>query len=326
MRYITDRGVLNAFLEALRALCTFIPKLLGHQRKPSTMSQQDLPEELKNMLLNDELKEVIDRLRAHLPELRGQVTEEELLQYAARLNAVEREWKLGIITAERYGIEKNQLRQILIQTVTQLRKAGDAPVPEPSQSPDGPVQLLEKGRQQHQDGEYQQAAVTLQQAIAHPGIQKGDLAQAYAVLGNTFNQLGYYQEAIDAHQQALEIRPDMASYWTNLGICYRLTGQYDKAASCYKKAISLDPGYAETYTSLGALHLTHTMQFEQAVHYLEKAIALDPGQAIAYANMAIAKASLGFFDEADALLRQAVMKGYRNAKNARQMIDNLRAL
>ncbi len=77
------------------------------------MSQQDLPEELKNMLLNDELKEVIDRLRAHLPELRGQVTEEELLQYAARLNAVEREWKLGIITAERYGIEKNQLRQIL---------------------------------------------------------------------------------------------------------------------------------------------------------------------------------------------------------------------
>lgn len=51
------------------------------------------------------------------------------------------------------------------------------------------------------------------------------------------------------------------------------------------------------------------MQFEQAVHYLEKAIALDPGQAIAYANMAIAKASLGFFDEADALLRQAVMKG-----------------
>ena len=192
--------------------------------------------------------------------------------------------------------EKPAAADSLIQTVTQLRKAGDAPVPEPSQSPDG------------------------------PGIQKGDLAQAYAVLGNTYNQLGYYQEAIDAHQQALEIRPDTASYWTNLGICYRLTGQYDKAASCYEKAISLDPGYAETYTSLGALHLTHTMQFEQAVHYLEKAIALDPGQAIAYANMAIAKASLGFFDEADALLRQAVMKGYRNAKNARQMIDNLRAL
>lgn len=161
------------------------------------MSQQGLPDELKNMLLNDELKEVIDRLRAHLPELRGQVTEEELLQYAARLNAVEREWKLGIITAERYGIEKNQLRQILIQTVTQLRKAADAPVPKPAPSPDGPERLLGKGSQQHQDGEYQQA---------------------------------------------------------------------------------------------------------------------------------IAKASLGFFDEADTLLRQAVMKGCRNAKNARQMIDNLRAL
>jgi len=290
------------------------------------MSQQNLPDELKDMLVNDQLHEVITRLRAHLPELRGQVTEEELLQYTARLNAVEREWKLGIITAERYGIEKNQLRQILIQTVTQLKKTAERPAPKPNFTSDRPEILLKSGSQQYQDGEYQPAVVTLQKAIAHPDIQLADLAQAYAVLGNTYNELGYYQEAIDAHQQALELRPDAASYWTNLGICYRLTGQYDKAASCYEKAITLDPDYAQTYTSLGALHLTQTMQFEKAVYYLEKAIALDPGQAIAYANMAIAKASLGFFDEADALLRQAVMKGYRNAKNARRMIDNLRAL
>jgi tetratricopeptide (TPR) repeat protein len=290
------------------------------------MSQQNLPDKLKDMLVNDQLKEVIAWLRAHLPELKGQVMEEELLQSTARLNAVEREWKLGIITAERYGIEKNQLRQILIQTVTQLKKATDAPAPVPMLSSEGPEWLIAEGRRQHQEGDYQQALATLQKAIAHPDIQKADQAEAYAVLGNTYNQLGYYQEAIDAHQQALELRPDAASYWTNLGICYRLTGQYDKAASCYEKAISLDPDYAETYTSLGALHLTHTMQFEKAVAYLEKAIALNPGQATAYANMAIAKASLGFFDEADALLRQAVMKGYRNAKNARRMVDNLRQL
>ena len=33
-------------------------------------------------------------------------------------------------------------------------------------------------------------------------------------------------------------------------------------------------------------------------------------------------ASQHYHDEADQFLRQAVMKGYRNAKNAKKMIDN----
>jgi tetratricopeptide (TPR) repeat protein len=138
--------------------------------------------------------------------------------------------------------------------------------------------------------------------------------------------LGYLQDAIDAHQQALERQPAEASYWTNLGIVYRLSAQFDKAESCYLKAIELNDSYAPIYASLGALYLTHTGQYAEAVDYLKKAIQLDPGLAIAYSNMAIAQASLGNFDAADQYLRTAVLKGYRNAKNARLMIDNLRSL
>jgi Flp pilus assembly protein TadD len=59
---------------------------------------------------------------------------------------------------------------------------------------------------------------------------------------------------------------------------------------------------------------------------LKKAIKLDPGQAVAYANMAIAQASVGNFEEAERFLVKATMKGYRNTKNAKRMIDNLKSL
>jgi len=49
------------------------------------MSVQELSTRLKEMLVNDQLREVIDLLREHLPELDGQISEAELLQYAARL-------------------------------------------------------------------------------------------------------------------------------------------------------------------------------------------------------------------------------------------------
>jgi tetratricopeptide (TPR) repeat protein len=289
------------------------------------MSKQAYLDQLKELLIKDELGKAIEILMARLPELGDQLSEAELMQYAARLSGVEREKNLGIIPAERYNIERNQLRQILIQTVTKLQTH---PVSQPvvTEAPKAAELLVVEAAQHYSDGEYRAVEPLIRQAINSKELNQADEAEAYAILGNSYNELGLIQDAIDAHQKALELNPDSVSYWTNLGICYRLTSQYDKAEACYQKALSLDPEYAQLYTSLGALYLTHTMEFEKAIEYLEKAIALDPGQAVAYANMAIAKASVGFFDEADALLKQAVMKGYRNAKNARKMIDNLRHL
>ena len=146
------------------------------------------------------------------------------------------------------------------------------------------------------------------------------------MLGNIYNKMDYFQDAIDAYQKALELDPNSAIFWTNLGIVYRLTAQYDKAEECYKKALVLDPDYPQLYTSLGALHLTYTMKFDEAIRYLEKAIELDPSQAVTYANMAVAKASIGQFAEAEVLLKMAAIKGYKNTKNAKAMIENLKHL
>lgn len=285
-----------------------------------------IAKQLKELITEDDIRGVIEALKEHLDDLDGAILEADLMQFAARLSGMEREKSLGIIPEDRYRIERNQLRQILIEKIVLLQKHSQEEVdPEPQTDLEDGDLLLEKASSLYLDGDYREAEKVIKKALGKHFV-KYDRAEAYAVLGNIYNQLDYFQDAIEAYQKALELNPNSGKYWTNLGVAYRLTAQYDKAESCYKKALELDPDYPELYTSLGAFHLTHTMKFSEAIVYLEKAIKLDPGQAIAYANMAIAQASIGNFEEADRFLVKATMKGYRNTKNAKRMIDNLRSL
>ncbi len=278
------------------------------------------------MIVKDQINEVISLLQENLSALHAQISEAELLQFKARLNNIDREKNLGIIPIDRYRIERNQLRQILIEKITNLEKEQHKEKAPESKFPinDGDL-LLEEASTLTRDGEYRKAEELLQSALDKP-FKKYDKAEVYSMLGNIYNKMDYFQDAIDAYQKALELDPNSAIFWTNLGIVYRLTAQYDKAEECYKKALVLDPDYPQLYTSLGALHLTYTMKFDEAIRYLEKAIELDPSQAVTYANMAVAKASIGQFAEAEVLLKMAAIKGYKNTKNAKAMIENLKHL
>ncbi len=285
-----------------------------------------IAKQLKELITADDIRGVIEALQQHLDALGGAILEADLMQYAARLSNMEREKSLGIIPEDHYRIERNQLRQILIEKIVQLQKDSRQEVdPEPKTDlRDGDL-LLEEASNLYRGGNYREAEKVIKKALEHNFV-KYDQAEAYAILGNIYNRLDYFQDAIEAYQKALEISPRSGRYWTNLGVVYRLTAQYDKAESCYQKALALDPDHPKLYTSLGAFHLTHTMKFNEAIMYLEKAIQLDPGEATAYANMAIAQASVGNFEEADRFLVKATMKGYRNTRNAKRMIDNLRSL
>jgi Flp pilus assembly protein TadD len=290
------------------------------------MDTNEIAKRLKDMIIKDRIQEVIALLRENLTAFNDQISEAELLQFSARINSIDRENSLGIIPPERFRIERNQIRQILIEKITQLEKAhqpAETNIPT-FQLEDGDV-LVDEASQLFRDGEYQQAVEVLSGAL-NKSFKRYSKAEAYAILGNIYNKMDYFQDAIAAHQKSLELEPNSAKYWTNLGIVYRLTAQYDKAENCYEKALAIDPDYPELYTSLGALHLTHTMKFQKAIYYLEKAIQLDPGQTIAYANMAIAQASVGKFAEAEAFLKKATMKGYKNTKKLKSMIENLKQL
>ena len=60
-----------------------------------------------------------------------------------------------------------------------------------------------------------------------------------------------FGEAIAAHRQAIQLKPDFAEAHNNLGNALRSNGQSDEAAASLQQAIRLKPDYALAYYNLG---------------------------------------------------------------------------
>ena len=60
-------------------------------------------------------------------------------------------------------------------------------------------------------------------------------------LGATLAHLGRTEEAIDAYNRALELKPNFVRVWVNLGIANAFNGDYEEAVRFYLNALSLNP-------------------------------------------------------------------------------------
>jgi tetratricopeptide (TPR) repeat protein len=180
-----------------------------------------------------------------------------------------------------------------------------------------------RGIEAFQAGRYDEGNEELLQAI-ELGVTRYDLEELYTVLGNSYDELELYDEAIDAHEKAIELNPDFYEAWVNLGITYRHMGDLDQAEEHYNKALSIEPDYAELHSSIGALHIFR-VEPELAIESLERATDLDPQLASAHANLALAYAMVGRFEEAESSLHQATVLGYDKWTVIQERIDSLKA-
>ncbi|MGE0493149.1 MAG: tetratricopeptide repeat protein [Vulcanimicrobiota bacterium] len=185
-----------------------------------------------------------------------------------------------------------------------------------------------KGEDKARDGvkAYQarrfQESVQLLKSALDLGVKERPLI--LTILGNAYDELEDYDQAIASHKQALRENPKLYQGWTNLGVAYRHVGDYDAAEKAYQKALEIKPDYAELHASLGALYI-YREQPKKAIASLEKAIELDPKLPVAYANISLAYAMADRFEEAEEALEQAVKLGYRNGPAIRKQIDGLKA-
>jgi tetratricopeptide (TPR) repeat protein len=179
------------------------------------------------------------------------------------------------------------------------------------------------GIEAYQAGRYDEGIAELQQAIEGE-VSRYDLEEVYTVLGNSYDTLDLYNEAIDAYEKAIELNPDYYKAWVNLGITYRHIGDLDQAEEKYKKALSIEPDYAELHASIGALYIFKA-EPELAIESLERSIELDSQVAVAHSNLALAYAMNGRFEEAEASLHQATVLGYDNWTVMQERIESLKA-
>ena len=72
-------------------------------------------------------------------------------------------------------------------------------------------------------------------------------ALAYRNRGNSYNELGQNERAIEDYDKAIELDPNVAAAYNRRGISYSELGQNERAIEDYDKAIALDSNLAGAY-------------------------------------------------------------------------------
>lgn len=90
---------------------------------------------------------------------------------------------------------------------------------------------------------------------------------------NTFFELQRYQDALEAYEKAVNIRPDYPQAWNGQGrILYELK-QYKQALTAYDKAIQIQPDYLQAWSGRG-LVLAKLQRHQEAIASFNKALQL----------------------------------------------------
>jgi len=115
--------------------------------------------------------------------------------------------------------------------------------------------------------------------------------------GFSFDSLGWYEEAIDCHNKAIEIDPLNATIWNNKGTSFAHLGRYQEAVDCYDKAIDIFPREAGFWNNKGN-SLGDLGRYNEAISCFDKAIEIDRRDAPAWYSKGSILASLGRYQEA----------------------------
>ena len=129
-------------------------------------------------------------------------------------------------------------------------------------------------------------------ALGTTGEQLSKDAEACLRHGNTLQNNGDFNRAIESYQSALSIRPDYADAHFELGTALRDTGQLDRAEECFKQTLILNPGHAGAHTNLGRL-LLYQGRLNQAQVFFERALSFDSDDPDAHNSLGNLMLSLG---------------------------------
>jgi tetratricopeptide (TPR) repeat protein len=228
-------------------------------------------------------------------------------------------------------------------------------------TPDDAWAISRRGEAYRLMGRYEEAVADLSRAVDLAPDDDWTIGSR----GEAYREMGRYEEALADLSRAVDMAPDAAWVIADRGEAYRLMGRYEEAVADLSRAIDLAPDYAwaigsrgEAYQEMGlyeealadltraidlrptndwyryACSLTHICRGEpdEGARYLTSAIDLamaaiessgSPGQDLY--NLAIYKAALGDYEQADRNLQEAIERA-PDKYLIRDAIDDLRDL
>ncbi|MBT3509616.1 MAG: tetratricopeptide repeat protein [Nitrospina sp.] len=128
-------------------------------------------------------------------------------------------------------------------------------------------------------------------------MKSPNLVRPYNNLGEAYDKLGKYDEAIIEFKGALKINPNYFFGLNNLGNVYGKQRKLPEAIGYFQRALEQKPDYSPAHYNLArAFHLTGKR--EEAVESYRKAIKSNPYFEQAFYNLAYLAMQLSQFDEA----------------------------
>jgi tetratricopeptide (TPR) repeat protein len=84
-------------------------------------------------------------------------------------------------------------------------------------------------------------------------------------MGNALKDKGKLQEAIEAYNKAISIKPDYAEAYNNLGEAHREAANFEQAKICFEEALGINPKLNKLGLSLALQGLGRYEEAIQAV-------------------------------------------------------------
>jgi len=127
----------------------------------------------------------------------------------------------------------------------------------------------------------EKAVTELEAAKSAAGEKESNLNLIWARLGDAYDAAGRTDDAINAYNQAIALKPT-AAYYNNLGGILGRAGKIQEAMAAYNKSAELDPPNAAQAYRNGGITLYNAGKMKEAVEPLKKATELDPKSAQAW--------------------------------------------
>ena len=156
-------------------------------------------------------------------------------------------------------------------------------------------QWLAEGVAHYDVGQYEAALVAYDQALR----LDPEYAAAYHNRGMAYVALQQYDKAIDAYNRALQLAPENVTVYFNRGWVYHDLKQYDRAIADYDQVLRRYPEHSAAYRNRG-----HAYK-ELAIADYTQALTLDPNDVLSRVELEILKKHL--------LSRRAVIMGIGGA-------------
>ncbi|HZV95157.1 MAG TPA: tetratricopeptide repeat protein [Candidatus Nitrosocosmicus sp.] len=138
--------------------------------------------------------------------------------------------------------------------------------------------------------------------------------EPYKALGDLFLTAPrrLFDQAIEAYNKALELRPYFADAYAGLGDASAAKGDVNAAVAAYQKALVHNPLNPRVYVSLGKIYYGEKQLYFEAVTAYKKAVELDPRYIEARMGLAEVYEDKGLYQDAIGEYRKVVDQDDKN--------------